>query len=160
MGDRLKRAFLLVDALHGLKPTDVEVLALFRKLGVPHQVILSKVDRVLLSKMNNVSAVKIRAKLEQNGPALGQIVEGLREKLQPGLGDGPEALGEVIACSTDKVFMKKQFGIDGVRWATLAATGLGEEKKWSVDSTMQQPVDLGQPVKIVSEEDLVVREQF
>ena len=136
------------------------MLALFRKLGVPHQVILSKVDRVLLPTKTRASRVKIRGKLEQHGPMLAEMIADLRSKLQPGLEDGPEALGEVITCSTHKVFPGNRFGIDDVRWATLAATGLGEEKKWSVDSMLQSPVDLSQPAKIVTEEDLLVKEQI
>lgn len=108
--------------------------------------------------MGNMSAGKIRPKLEQNGPVLTTVVGGLRKKLQPGLGDGPEALGEVITCSANTMFRHKNFGVDDVRWATLAATGLGEVKKWSVDSMLQSSVELDQPTKIVSEEDLVVRE--
>lgn len=125
---------------------------------MPHQVILSKVDRVLFPKLNNVSAGKFRVKLEQNGPVLAEIVESLRKKLQPGLGDGPEALGEVITCSTHKLFVRKKFGVDEVRRATLTATGLDEQKKWTVNSTVQSPVDQDQPAKIISEEDLVIRE--
>ena len=155
---RLKRAFLLVDALHGLKRTDEEILALFRRLGVPHQVILSKVDRVLSPTAKIKSAAKIRANIEEKGPVLARIVEELRAKIQPGLGDGPEALGEVIACSAETALKKGRFGIDNVRWATLAATGLGDEKRWSVD-LMQAPDEVDHSEKIVSEENLIVQDQ-
>ena len=149
-----------MDALHGLKHTDEEVLTLFRRLGVPHQIILSKVDRVLFPKMGNMSVGKVRAKIEQNGPVLAEIVEDLRKRIQPGLGDGPEALGEVIACSTDKVLSKKKFGVDDVRWATLVATGLENKKRWLVDSMIQPSTGLHQSERIVSEDDLVVQEQL
>ena len=107
---------------------------------MPHQIILSKVDRVLFPNLRTVSVANIRAKSQQNAPALAKIVEGLRAQIQPGLGDGPEALGEVISCSAETVFRGSKFGISDVRWATLAATGLGDERKWlapSVESPLQ-----------------------
>lgn len=152
----MKRAFLLVDALHGLKRTDEEILKLFRRYGVPHQIILSKVDRVLFPKLRTVSVANIREKIQQTEPVLARIIEGLRAKIQPGLRDGPEALGEVISCSAETVYRQGKFGIDDVRWATLAAAGLGDEKRWSVDSIMQVPHDISQPSKITSEEDLII----
>ena len=126
---------------------------------MPHQVILSKVDRVLFPKLKIKSAAKVRANVEERGPVLANIVEELREKIQPGLGDGPEALGEVITCSAETVLKRGKFGIDNVRWATLAATGLGDEKRLSMESMMQISDNTGHPEWIVNEEDLIVRER-
>jgi GTP-binding protein len=42
----LRRAFLLVDARHGLKPNDLEVLGLLDKAAVSYQVVLTKTDKV------------------------------------------------------------------------------------------------------------------
>src|SRR5215510_6653747 len=42
----LARAYLLIDARHGLKPADDEVLALLDKAAVNYQVVLTKADRI------------------------------------------------------------------------------------------------------------------
>ena len=42
----LRRVFLLVDARHGLKPNDLEVLGLLDKAAVSYQVVLTKADKV------------------------------------------------------------------------------------------------------------------
>ena len=121
---RLRRAFLLVDALHGLKRSDEELLSMFRQHAISHQVILSKVDRVLFGK----SAPSL-ARIERNSPQLEAIVADLKTKIQPGNGDGPEALGEILTCSGDKTINGTKLGVNNVRWGILVATGLSEEMR-------------------------------
>ena len=131
IGLRLRRAFLLVDALHGLKRSDEELLSLFRQHAISHQIILSKVDRILFPKGNPSPA-----RLERNLPELQRICEELRIKVQPGIRDGPEALGEIVTCSSETVITGSKLGTNNVRWAVLAATGLSEEKRKLVPSNM------------------------
>ena len=129
---RLRRAFLLVDALHGLKSSDIELLTLLRQSAVSHQVILSKADRVLFQKHR-----PSLARMEQNFPVLNRTLEMIRGKIQPGLRDGPEALGEILACSAEaKLETGLKLGINNVRWAVLAATGLNEAKRKPLPSEM------------------------
>ena len=131
MKDRLRRAFLLVDALHGLKRSDEEILSLFRQNAISHQIILSKVDRILFPKGSPSVA-----RIERHSSDLLATCEGLKAKIQPGKGDGPEALGEIVTCSAETVFSGKKLGINNVRWAILAATGLSDEKRKITSSTL------------------------
>src|SRR6476646_1552159 len=41
----LKRVFLLIDARHGIKPTDTETMALLDEAAVSYQVVLTKADK-------------------------------------------------------------------------------------------------------------------
>jgi GTP-binding protein len=41
----LRRVFLLIDARHGLKPNDIEVLGLLDRAAVSYQVVLTKADK-------------------------------------------------------------------------------------------------------------------
>lgn len=66
------------------------------------------------------------SRIEGNLPQLNAIVAGMKSKIQPGTGDGPEALGEIVTCSGEKTMGGTKFGINNVRWAVLAATGLGD----------------------------------
>ena len=121
---RLRRAFLLVDALHGLKRSDEEILSFFRHNAISHQIILSKVDRILYHQSRSLSANE-----ERNSPELDRICEQLRGEIQPGTGNGPEALGEILTCSAKMTLEGKKLGMNNVRWAVLAATGLGDAKR-------------------------------
>ena len=67
--------------------------------------------------------------MNRNYPELDRICEQMKGKIQPGNGDGPEALGEIVTCSAEATLEGKKLGINNVRWAVLAATGLGEEKR-------------------------------
>jgi GTP-binding protein len=125
-GNRLKRAFLLVDSLHGLKDSDAQILELFRHNAVPHQVILSKVDRVLLPKRTKAPS---KALLESRAEDLRQLIVGIRKKIQP-VNDGPPALGEILTCCSEigrfsSLSMERDgtLGINAIRWAILVATG-------------------------------------
>jgi GTP-binding protein len=42
----LKRVFLLIDARHGLKPPDREIMALLGEAAVSYQLVLTKVDKI------------------------------------------------------------------------------------------------------------------
>lgn len=126
---------MLVDALHGLKRSDEEILLLFRQNAISHQVLLSKVDRVLFRKSR-----PSLARMERNSPELDRICEQVKGKIQPGDGDGPEALGEIVTCSAEATFEGKKLGINNVRWAVLAATGLGEEKRKLLPSEMSTDI--------------------
>ena len=75
--------------------------------------------------------------MELNSPVLNRTLEMMRGQIQPGLGDGPEALGEILACSAEaKLETGPKLGINNVRWAVLAATGFNEAKRKPLPSEM------------------------
>lgn len=87
----LRRAFLLIDARHGLKPVDDEIMGLLDSSAVPFQAVLTKADKVS------------EADLERS---LGQV--------RAGLAAHPAAFPELIVTSS-----QKGKGIDVLR-ATIA----------------------------------------
>ncbi|KAL4892687.1 P-loop containing nucleoside triphosphate hydrolase protein [Aspergillus ambiguus] len=118
---QLRRAFLLIDSLHGIKQTDEDILMLFRKYAIPHQVVLSKVDKVLAKKKSQVKSGASPANLA----ALTSLLQSLRPVVQPvGRSEGPGALGEIVTCSAETpVEPGRALGISAVRWAILSAAG-------------------------------------
>ncbi|MCJ1367085.1 GTP-binding protein [Acarospora aff. strigata] len=117
----LRRAFLLVDAEHGVKRSDEQLLAMLRQNAIPHQILLSKVDKILLpgSKFPSENA------LAHNYSKLKRIFEKIRDTVQPEARDGPPALGEILTCSAEKSIGRGiKLGINGIRWAILSAVGL------------------------------------
>ena len=52
----LKRVFLLIDARHGVKPPDTEIMALLDEAAVSYQVVLTKVDKISGVALDDVLA--------------------------------------------------------------------------------------------------------
>lgn len=124
-GDRLRRAFILIDSDHGLKKTDQDLLMLFRQYAIPHQVVMSKVDKILAKNKNKSKTGASVASIS----ALQNTLQSLRPVIQPdGRLEGPGALGEILTCSTEARVApgRGQFlGISALRWAILSAAGFG-----------------------------------
>ncbi|THC98842.1 hypothetical protein EYZ11_001689 [Aspergillus tanneri] len=118
---QLRRAFLLIDSLHGIKKTDEEILRLFRSYAIPHQIVLSKVDKVLAKKRSKVKS----GVSADNVASLQNMLQGLRPVIQPdGHVEGPGALGEILTCSAETMMGRgRALGVSALRWAILSAAG-------------------------------------
>jgi GTP-binding protein len=57
----LKRAYLLIDARHGLKPVDTEALDAFDQAAVSYQVVLTKADKLKPAEVAKVTAATLAA---------------------------------------------------------------------------------------------------
>ncbi|MEP4029808.1 ribosome biogenesis GTP-binding protein YihA/YsxC [Roseibium polysiphoniae] len=76
----LRRVFLLIDSRHGIKPIDLQAMALLDKAAVIYQVVLTKSDKI-------------------KPPALTR----LKEETLANLSKRPAAFPEIIATSSEKV---------------------------------------------------------
>jgi GTP-binding protein len=90
----LKRVYLLIDARHGLKTIDGEVMDLLDRAAVSYQIVLTKADKI-------------------KPPAVERLVTETLEKIRK----RPAAYPEVIATSAEK-----GGGIEDLRTAILVAT--------------------------------------
>ena len=122
---RLKRVFLLMNPEHGLKGTDRDLLQLLRQHGVSHQVVLAKADVIVF---HGAKRLRKDHQLKNNCAHLDRIFERVRKEIQPADCEHPVALGELIACSAEKSIHGERIGINNLRWAILAATGLSGTK--------------------------------
>lgn len=52
----LKRALVLVDSRHGLKPVDLEMMEMLDKAAVSYRLVLTKADKIKASELDAVSA--------------------------------------------------------------------------------------------------------
>lgn len=96
---QLRRTFVLVDAEHGLKSSDLEILVHLRRAGVPHQVVLSKVDKVLWARAKAPGAERLHNRLK----VLEQVRMKIVETVDNEAGDGRKgALGDILCCSAEK----------------------------------------------------------
>lgn len=87
----LRRAFVLIDARHGVKPVDEEIMRLLDSSAVTFQAVLTKVDK---NKTNQTDKVleQVRAKLSKHPAAFPELVLTSSEK-----GDGIDTLRAIIA---------------------------------------------------------------
>ena len=87
----LRRAFVLVDARHGIKDVDEEILRLLDRSAVTFQVVLTKVDKISLTAREAVIE-QVKSALASHVAAYPDIIVTSSEK-----GDGIETLRAVIA---------------------------------------------------------------
>ena len=87
----LRRAFLLIDHRHGVKPVDAEIMELLDRAAVPFQTVLTKADKVKAAARPKILA-QVRNALSKHPAAFPEIVVTSSEK-----GDGIAQLRAVIA---------------------------------------------------------------
>ena len=87
----LRRAFVLIDARHGVKKVDGEILGLLDSAAVTFQCVLTKTDKVKAAERERVLA-QVRGALARHPAAFPEIVLSSAEK-----GDGIGTLRAIIA---------------------------------------------------------------
>lgn len=87
----LRRAFVLIDARHGIKTVDEEIMSLLDSAAVTFQCVLTKADKVKANDREGVLA-QTRAALSKHPAAFPEIVLTSSEK-----GDGIATLRAIIA---------------------------------------------------------------
>ncbi len=87
----LRRAFVLIDARHGVKPVDEDILDLLDRAAVTFQCVLTKADKVKAAERNRVLD-RVRDALARHPTAFPEIVVTSSEK-----GDGIATLRAIVA---------------------------------------------------------------
>ena len=87
----LRRVFVLIDARHGAKDVDEEIMSLLDRSAVTFQVVMTKVDK-LRSDALEASLAKTREALAKHPAAYPELILSSSEK-----GDGIEKLRAIIA---------------------------------------------------------------
>ena len=87
----LRRAFVLVDARHGVKKVDTEIMSMLDSSAVTFQVVLTKLDKVKEKYQENILE-QVRTSLQKHPAAFPDIIMTSSEK-----GWGIQTLRSVIA---------------------------------------------------------------
>ena len=87
----LRRAFVLIDARHGIKAVDEEILMLLDRSAVTYQAVLTKVDKINKTERDAVIE-QVKGALAKHPAAYPEIVVTSSEK-----GEGIETLRAIIA---------------------------------------------------------------
>ena len=91
----LRRAFVLIDARHGVKDVDAEIMSLLDASAVPFQTVLTKTDKVKAYDREKV-LTQVRSKLAKHPAAYPELILTSSEK-----GDGVPTLRATIAALAD-----------------------------------------------------------
>ncbi|EMC97997.1 hypothetical protein BAUCODRAFT_120910 [Baudoinia panamericana UAMH 10762] len=142
---QLRRTFVMIDAEHGLKATDVQLLSHLRRQGISHQIVLSKVDKLMYSGAKAPGPRKLSNSLLKLQDLCGSIRQGLDREV----GDGRKAALDILCCSAersvDDANRHRKLGVDEVRWAVLNACGLEYVRILDDDEGLQSDL---QPPKV------------
>ncbi|CAG8976392.1 hypothetical protein HYALB_00012539 [Hymenoscyphus albidus] len=123
---QLKRAFLLLDASHGIKKSDKQIIELFKERSVPYQIIFAKADRILfVGSRREPGKWVMQNRINQ----LRKAMEAVKDIVQPSPEDDVLGVGEVLACSSERWVNGERMGIDAVRFAMLQAADLQSERR-------------------------------
>ncbi len=87
----LRRAFVLIDARHGVKAPDLEIIALLNSSAVTFQVVLTKADKPSKSDLDK-NLAQVRDALQSAPAAYPELIITSSEK-----GDGIDKLRAIIA---------------------------------------------------------------
>ncbi len=87
----LRRAFVLIDSRHGVKPVDAEIMKLLDTSAVTFQCVLTKADKVKANDREKVLG-QVRGALSKHPAAFPEIILTSSEK-----GDGIPTLRSIIA---------------------------------------------------------------
>ena len=87
----LRRAFVLIDSRHGIKPVDEEIMQLMNRSALTFQVVLTKADKIKDHERDRVLE-QVRGKLAKHPAAFPELILTSSEK-----GDGIATLRAVIA---------------------------------------------------------------
>ena len=87
----LRRAFVLIDARHGIKAVDEEIMSLLDSSAVTFQCVLTKTDKLKVGELDKILA-QVREKLSKHPAAFPELVVTSSEK-----GDGIDVLRSIIA---------------------------------------------------------------
>ena len=87
----LRRAFVLVDARHGVKKVDAEIMSMLDSSAVTFQVVLTKLDKIKKKDQENILE-QVRTSLQKHPAAFPDIILTSSEK-----GWGIQTLRSVIA---------------------------------------------------------------
>lgn len=126
---QLRRTFVLIDAEHGLKSSDVALLTHLRTEGVPYSIVMSKVDKLI----HPGSKPPGPQKLENCLLKLKVACDDVRSTLREAFNDGRDVRDDILCCSSEKSLdersgWRSKLGVDELRWAILNASGLESDE--------------------------------
>ncbi|KAF2162811.1 hypothetical protein M409DRAFT_26666 [Zasmidium cellare ATCC 36951] len=147
---QLRRTYVLVDSEHGLKKSDIALLMYFRQKGIPYQIVLSKVDKLLFARSKVPGPEKLSNSLLQLGDVKMKVQEMLNEEAK-GMGMRGDVVEDILCSSgnPDKAIKgatgdrKRMIGVDELRWNILTVCGMQGSEKLELGKAQKQKMMAG-----------------
>ncbi len=90
----LARVFLLIDSRHGLKPPDLEIMAMLDTAAVSYQVVLTKIDKIKTKELEALKETMSKA-LAKHAAAFPELIATSSEK-GTGISDLRAAIAQIL----------------------------------------------------------------
>ena len=139
---QLRRIFVLVDAEHGLKRSDKSLLTDLRRRGLSHQIVLSKVDKVIYPKTKPPGPQELHERLQR----LRNQCEQMHQVLNDETGDQIIGTSDILCTSSEKsldMFSRhRKIGIDELRWAIVSACGMHSDEQGQARRQRLDDIDI------------------
>jgi GTP-binding protein len=117
----IRRAFVLLDAIHGVGAGDRHMIEVLRGLAIPYQIIATKCDRLIVHKSYQSEVRQALTNLRS------QVQLDTQKEQELGLGEIISVGNLQAATLRGKPPLKTNnipFGVQNLQWAILRATGL------------------------------------
>ncbi|KAK5451576.1 hypothetical protein LTS15_007836 [Exophiala xenobiotica] len=117
----IRRAFVLLDAIHGVGAGDRHMIEVLRGLAIPYQIIATKCDRLIVHKSYQSEVRQALTNLRS------QVQLDTQKEQELGLGEIISVGNLQAATLRGKSPLKTKdipFGVQNLQWAILRATGL------------------------------------
>jgi GTP-binding protein len=117
----IRRAFVLLDAIHGVGAGDRHMIEVLRGLAIPYQIIATKCDRLVVHKSYQSEVRQALTNLRS------QVQLDTQKEQELGLGEIISVGNLQAATLRGKPPLKTKnipFGVQNLQWAILRATGL------------------------------------
>ena len=118
-----------------MKPADKHMLQLLQSGGIPHQLVLAKVDKILFGRKKDPPAIsdeRLARLAARYAHVQKQAEETYREQKQEGKGAAATISNDIVGVSAEKPWPKgsgKRLGIEDLRWMVLQAVGLDSDEE-------------------------------
>lgn len=154
----IRRAFVLIDVLHGVMGRDLDILKILLSHAIPYQIVATKCDRFALSKYGQTEAVSALTHIRTNTHLDEPDSLGLGEIIATGF------LQDMKAKDASRIVTKRAaFGVPNLQWAVLRAAGLdkyamqkaeshGILKKLPAEEQRAFPIQEGSVHEVVGQE--------
>ena len=94
----LRRVFVLVDSRHGIKPSDMDIMAMLNTVGLPYQVVLTKTDASSAPELHHALDSVFAQLMKKGGLNCGlPFVHAVSAKTGSGLEELKDAMAEILS---------------------------------------------------------------
>lgn len=126
---QLRMVYVLVNSEYHPKESDLKLLMLLRNEGIPHQIVMSKVDKILYPQSKVPSELTLHKQLKRLEIRRKEVMDNVDKAAKKEGASRGVMLRDVLCVSGYKSLgynggKPKMIGVDELRWSILTACGM------------------------------------